>query len=368
MKEILQAALAAVASGRRAALATIVSARGSLPMSRRSKMLVLPDGTFCGTVGGGCLEAEIYARGREILAAGGSPVLCRFTLTEKQAGAEGLNCGGTVEILTEPLAPGPVETVLASCLDVIERREDAVLATALERLDENSAGKILIRRGGSSDGSLGEHRFDEAAATLAATVMGKDTIGVETVGESHRVFLETILVTPTVVLFGGGHVARQVARVAKTAGFRVVVVDDRPAFANAERHPEADETMVLPMERALQSLSVDAQTYLLAVTRGHQHDETVIRQALRSNAGYVGMIGSGRKVALMRKKLAAQGFEKEILDRLHAPIGLDIGADSPGEIAVSIVAELIAVRRRGGHGMSMSLSDGLSRVSPPSPR
>ncbi len=357
MKDILRAAIDAVSSGKRAALSTIVSARGSLPMSRRSKMLVLADGTLRGTVGGGCLEAEVFARGREVLEGDGVPVLSRFVLTEKQAGAEGLNCGGTVEILTEVLAPGPVEEVLASCLDVIDRREEAVLATSLRRPDPSkAAGKMLIRRAGSRAGSLGAAELDSQVADLAAPLIGRDAIGVERVDGEAGVFLETILVTPTLVVFGGGHVGREVARVAGTAGFRVVVVDDRPAFASPERHPEANGTRVLPMEGAIASLAVDPHTYLVAVTRGHQHDETIIRQALRTDAAYIGMIGSARKVALMRKKLAAEGIEKDVLDRLHAPVGLDIGADSPGEIAISIVAELIAVRRRGGSGRSLSLS------------
>jgi xanthine dehydrogenase accessory factor len=353
MKEILQAALAAIESGQRVALSTIVSARGSLPMSRRSKMLVLEDGTFLGTVGGGCLEAEVFSEGRSALRGDGSPLFHRFTLTEKQAGVEGLNCGGTVEIMTEPLGPGPVEAVLRSCLEVIERREEAVLATSLMKPPSGAAGKILILRGGEPVGSLGDATLDGAAVRLASSLIGRDAIGVEPLGDDRRAFMETLVVTPTVVLFGGGHVSKEVARVAKTAGFRVVVVDDRPFFATRERHPEADETLVLPMESVFDSLRVDRHTFLVAVTRGHQHDEIVIRRALLTPAGYVGMIGSGRKVALMKKKFIEEGMSPETLERLHAPIGLDIGADNPGEIAVSIVAELVAVRRQGEHESSL---------------
>jgi xanthine dehydrogenase accessory factor len=354
MKEILSEILTVIEAGDRAALSTIVSAKGSLPMSRRSKMLVLRDGSIRGTVGGGCLEAEVQSRGREVLDGDGDPVLNRYVLTEKQAGAEGLNCGGTVEILTEPLGPGPVALVLAACLETIERREEAVLATALRRPDRKLAGKIVMRRDGSIVGSLGGS-LDEAVGSMARPLMGTDTIRVEEIPGAGKIFLETIEVTPTVVLFGGGHVSREVARVAKTAGFRVVVVDDRAYFASPERHPEADEVRVVAFDRAIEAMDVDVHTYLVAVTRGHQHDEVVIRQALRTRAGYVGMIGSGRKVALMRRRLATEGFTPEELDRLHAPIGLDIGADTPGEIAVSIVAELVAARR-GGSGSSLSLS------------
>ncbi|MBI3448176.1 MAG: XdhC family protein [Acidobacteria bacterium] len=344
MKQILHAALEAIESRQRVALATIVSARGSLPMSRRSKMLILEDGSVRGTVGGGCLEAEIFAEGREILRAGGPPRLRRFTLTESQAGVEGLNCGGTVEVMTEALGPGPVADVLRSCLDAIARREEAVLATSLDAASDGAAGKILVRADRRVVGSIGDRRLDEESARLATSLMGRDAIGLEPVAD-RRVFLETILVTPTALFFGGGHVTKQTAKVARTAGFRVVIVDDRPAFANPARHPDADETLVLPMESAFESLAVDPHTYVVSATRGHQHNEVVVRQALRSRAGYVGMLGSTRKVAILKNKLAAEGFDQTTLDRLHAPIGLDIGADDPGEIAVSIVAELVAVRR-----------------------
>ncbi|HZE88743.1 MAG TPA: XdhC family protein [Verrucomicrobiae bacterium] len=352
MKQILHAALEAIESRQRVALATIVSARGSLPMSRRSKMLILEDGSMRGTVGGGCLEAEIFAEGREILKAGGPPRLRRFTLTESQAGVEGLNCGGTVEVMTEAFGPGPVEEVLRSCLDAIDRREEAVLATSLDAQPSGSTGKILVRADRRVVGSIGDARMSEASAALAASLMGTDAIAVESVAD-RRVFLETILVTPTALFFGGGHVTRHTARVARTAGFRIVIVDDRPAFANRERHPDADETLVLPMESAFESLVVDPHTFVVSATRGHQHDEVVVRQALRSAAGYVGMLGSARKVAILKTRLAAEGFDQATLDRLHAPIGLEIGADDPGEIAVSIVAELIAFRRRAGDAASL---------------
>jgi xanthine dehydrogenase accessory factor len=213
-----------------------------------------------------------------------------------------------------------------------------------------------VRSGGRTVGSLGDAAGDTAAAGMAEGRMGSDLIGVEPIGEGRSIFLESIDVVPRLVLFGGGHVSREVARVAKGAGFRVVVVDDRPAFANPERHPEADETLVMPFEGAVARLGVDRWTYLVAVTRGHAHDEVVIREAAGSPAAYIGMIGSRRKVALMRKKLEAEGVDTGELDRLSAPIGLDIGADAPGEIAVSIVAELIAVRRKGGASQRLSLS------------
>lgn len=356
MKEIFREALAAIRAGQRTALSTIVTTSGSLPMARRSKMLVLPDGTSRGTVGGGCLEADVYARARELLAGEARLGLDRFTLTEEHEGAGGLICGGTVEIMTEVLAPGPAEPVLEACLEAMERRGEGVLVTQLEPPPSGSAGKLLLRRDGSRVGSLGSEELESRAAEAAAPLFGTAKFGLEDVAERGRLFVESVTLVPEVVLLGGGHVSREVARVAAAAGFRVIVVDDRPTFANPERHPDADETRVLHFPEAVASLKIDSETYLVAVTRGHQHDETVVRQALRTPAGYVGMIGSRRKVALLRGRLAAEGFTQEELDRLHAPIGLDIGAETPGEIAVSIVAELIAVQRRGAHLASLSRS------------
>ncbi len=360
MLKILREALDVLAGGHRVALSTIVAASGSLPMSRRSKMLVLPDGTTRGTVGGGCLEAEVYAGAREALEADGAPVVRRFVLTEEQAGAEGLNCGGTVEILTEALRPGPVVPVIERCATLLSRRQEAVMATALAGPRAGSAGKIVIG-GGETVGSLGDPGADRRATEAASTLMGADGFRRESVEGAGDVFMESIPVVPTLVLFGGGHVSRETARVAATAGFRVVVVDDREAYASPRRHPDADETRVVSFEEAGAGLTIDRHTSLVVVTRGHQHDEKIVRQILRSPAAYVGMIGSARKVAILKSRLAEEGFGPEELDRLHAPVGLDLGADNPGEIAVSIVAELIAVRRRGSDPRSLSRARRSSR-------
>ena len=373
MQEILEEIISLIERREDGALASIVSAKGSLPMSRRSKMLVLSDGSQRGTVGGGCLEAEVHAMGRQAMNAG-APMVARFTLTEAKAGAQGLNCGGTVEILIEPLRgddPAAGE-VFRQALDALRAGDETVMTTILsgeggkagagadsQRGALRIAGKGLVGWNGLRIGTgalAGDVSLIRGISLVgfaveeALSILGQDTavfVNLPSAGPSEmRVFLETLNAPPTLYLFGGGHVSLSVARVARTAGFRVVVVDDRPAFASAERFPEADRTLVLPMESALAHLSVDRNSYIVAVTRGHQHDEPVIEQAIRTPAAYIGMIGSRRKVALMRRRLLERGATKEQLDQVHAPIGLSIGADSPGEIAVSIVAQMIEVRRR----------------------
>ncbi len=360
MQDIIRELVRLLEAGEAGALASIVSAKGSLPMSRRSHMLVTRDGAQHGTVGGGCLEAEVHALGRRALQTG-KALQRRFTLTESAAGAEGLNCGGTVEMLIEPIDPGQ-EGILGlyrDALSALEAREETVVAT-LVRMEKGSAaasgrvlGKGLVSWKGLRTGTgdllrvpaLRDRAVEEALAVLGQDVSTVAGAAAEA-STGARLFLDTLNAPPTLYLFGGGHVSLSVARVARTAGFRVVVIDDRAAFASRERFPDAESTLVLPMEDSVARLPIDAGSYVVAVTRGHQHDEPIIEQAVRTPAAYIGMIGSRRKVAIMWKRLGERGVTEEQLSRVHAPIGLDIGADSPGEIAVSIVAQMIATRRK----------------------
>ncbi len=365
MNEILRLIVDLADRGERGALASIVSAKGSLPMSRRSRMLVLADGTQHGTVGGGCLEAEVHALGRQVLKSGGA-LVGRFTLTETKAGAEGLNCGGTVEILIETVGSGEAGTGLfRMAREAIDAGEETVMATLTapvaaaqgglpsDRVPHLILGKTLVGWHGARAGAGLLAESSELSAFVveeALAILGQDRAAFVRLPEKlgahgERAFLETLSAPPTLYLFGGGHVSLSVARVARTAGFKVVVVDDRPAFANPERFPEADESRVLPMATAVAALPIDRTSYIVAVTRGHQHDEPVIEQAIRTPAAYIGMIGSKRKVALMWRRLRERGASESELARVHAPIGLPIGADTPGEIAVSIVAQLVEVRR-----------------------
>ena len=355
MKEILEEIIDLIRRDERGAVASIVSASGSLPMSRRSKMLTMPDGAQRGTVGGGCLEADVHAMSRKVIGSG-EAAWQRFTLTESMAGAEGLNCGGTVEILIEPVGGlhGVAHAeIYRRTLAALRTKEETVLATVVSA----APGALILGKGlvGWKGLRIGWGRLggDESLTQLAVeeglAILGQDRAVVITAPGGERILLETVSAPPTLYLFGGGHVSLAVARVARTAGFRVVVVDDRPAFANKERFPEADETLVLPMETALSHLPIDRTAFIVAVTRGHQHDEPVIEQAIRTPACYIGMIGSRRKVAILWERLKARGATQEDLDRVHAPIGLSIGADTPGEIAVSIVAQLISVRRQMAH-------------------
>ena len=242
-------------AGRKGALATIVHTQGSIPSYQSSKLLVRDDGSFAGTVGGGCVEAEVWAAAQEVMRLE-RPRKLTFNLNSDPRYDAGLTCGGTLEIYVEPILPQPV------CY-----------------------------------------------------------------------------------LFGGGHVSLAVARLAGAAGFGVVVVDDRPRFANRERFPEAAAVYADEWEKVFPQLAVNESAYLVIVTRGHKDDMRVLRWAVATPARYVGLIGSKRKVIEIYKILESEGVPRETLERVHAPIGVEIGALTPEEIGVSIVAELIAVRR-----------------------
>jgi len=242
-------------AGRKAALATIVHTQGSIPSFQSSKLLVRDDGSFAGTVGGGCVEAEVWAAAQEVMREE-RPRKLTFNLNSDPRYDAGLTCGGTLEIYVEPILPQPV------CY-----------------------------------------------------------------------------------LFGGGHVSLAVARLAAQAGFGLVVVDDRPRFANRERFPEAAAVYADEWEKVFPQLAVNESSYLVIVTRGHKDDMRVLRWAVATPARYVGLIGSKRKVIEIYKILEGEGVPRETLERVHAPIGVEIGALTPEEIGVSIVAELIAVRR-----------------------
>ncbi|RMF90388.1 MAG: XdhC/CoxI family protein [Nitrospinota bacterium] len=363
--------------GKRGALCTIISSKGSLPMSGKAKMLVTEEGTTLGTVGGGCLEADVWSEAKKVMKRD-TPRISRFILTEKHAGEAGLNCGGVVEIFIEPIVPGRAEAVFETIAAIQEAGKKGAIATVISgQIPPALRGKakLVLKEDGTVVGQIGSNsHLEEIVREEALQVMEKDYLKVFqfqlppeearrwglAAEETLDVFLEPIIPIPTLYLFGGGHVSLFVAKVAKLAGFRLVVIDDRPAFANTERFPEADEVIVADFSQVFARLPIDDSSYIVSVTRGHQYDDRVIEQAVKTPARYIGMIGSKRKVRKSWEKLEARGIPRHLLERVHAPIGLDINADTPAEIAISIVAQMIQVRR--GHKDRRKLSN-YQRVS-----
>ncbi|MSR81544.1 MAG: XdhC/CoxI family protein [Candidatus Latescibacteria bacterium] len=346
MDEVLEAVVALQTSGQRGALSSLVWSSGSIPMSDRAKMLVAEDGQVLGTIGGGCLEAEILSLASQVIRTQESQVSC-FTLTEEQAGEGGLNCGGSLRILTEPVGSPDLYPEIVRAR---QERRACALVSALGA-PGGEIPKLLVVTGRSWLGTLGAADLDQWAVAQAESLIGQGRNGTAVMEATPRsagqveLFIEPFLPPPMLYIFGGGHVGGQVCRLAAQVGFRVVMVDDRPQFANARRHPEAAQWVVGDMGQVFAELPIDEQSYVIAATRGHQHDEVVIEKAIRTPARYIGMLGSERKKLLLWRRLEERGGARQRLDQIYAPVGLNIGADTPEEIAVSVVAELIRVRR-----------------------
>jgi xanthine dehydrogenase accessory factor len=241
--------------GRRGALATIINVRGSIPSFNTAKMLVRDDGSIVGTIGGGCVEADVWQAAREVMEQE-KPRTMTFNLNQNPSNDTGLVCGGTLEIYVEPILP-----------------------------------------------------------------------------------------IPALYVFGAGHVAYNIYKVAQIAGFDVHVIDDRDAYANRERFPQASEVIAEDFDVATSKLSINECSYIVIVTRGHRDDMRVLRWAVQTPARYIGMIGSRRKVISIYKELEKEGLSPALFEKVTAPIGLEIGAVTPEEIAVAVVAEMIALKR-----------------------
>ena len=320
LPEIL-AECARLASGAGAgALASVAKRHGSLPMSATAKMLVTATGARFGTVGGGCLEAEIVERAMDVIERR-VPALSRHSLNAELAGDYGLTCGGTAEIFIEPVfVDATLASVYTSAAAVVARGDRAIMETAL-------------------DWSAGPHK-------TVRELDGRDS-RTDAPEFENGMFIEPITGKPRLVVFGGGHVGARVAEAAAFAGWRVTVVDDRPDFADATRLPFAERAVVCDFHDVLSTVALDADSYVVIATRGHQHDVVLAAQLAPRPLRYLGMLGSRRKVALTAKVLREWDVSEGDISRMHAPVGIPIGADTPEEIAVSVVAEMIAVRRAG---------------------
>ncbi len=344
MMNFVQAICSLLENGETAAMGTILTNVGSTPRTAGTKMLVLSDGSIVGTIGGGLVEAEVQKAGLEIIRTARGRIM-DFDLTGTNVDRMDLICGGELTILMECLQPNPANRAFFTrLLTALQSRRKSYFVTVLGPTNEDAGpvARYLIQADGaaSDDSSCPEHW----RATIAET-LGRQRYPVMLTIDGQRVLAEKVFVPGTVYLFGAGHVSQQVAPLANRVGFRTVVLDDRSEFANRDRFPTADEVTVLStFHGCLEKLDVDRDSYLVIVTRGHSHDKTVLEQALRTNAAYIGMIGSRRKKAALFQALLNQGFTKQDLERVYSPIGLSIGAETPEEIGISIIAELVKAR------------------------
>jgi xanthine dehydrogenase accessory factor len=341
MEKIISETIELVRQGLPVVWAVIVNQSGSTPRSLGSRMIIRPDGSIVGSIGGGRLEADALKEAKSMFISP-SRSLIHFNLTGKDAADTDMICGGLVDVLLEHLTPGDPSLLpfLYKIQEVLKSKGLLVtsLATGTAGLFEDT--HLLLMENGLTFGRMPFNAEDTKASLHVQIPM--------VVGDQGRtsalLLLEPFMALPVLYIFGGGHVSLYLARLARTVDFRIVVMDDRAEFANFERFPFADEVLLRPYDRAVEGLSLDENTFVVIVTRGHLHDLEVLRQVINSEASYIGMIGSRRKKNLLFQQLLQEGVPQERLDQIHAPIGLDINAETPAEIAVSIVAELISVR------------------------
>ncbi|TWH48697.1 XdhC family aldehyde oxidoreductase maturation factor [Sporomusa sp. KB1] len=342
MKKLYQNLVRLLSSGENVVLATIFHSAGSAPRSAGAKMIVCADGSIIGTVGGGRVEADTIELAKEVLANHQSVIL-PFDLTGADAAGLGMICGGKGEILLDYLdaANSDNRLIYEAILATMDKAQKAWLMTELS--SQSVAGRTrqqcLVMQDGTIIGNF--HCEPEFMEKMSS---GPAKISIHADAKENRIFIvDPIRTISTVYLFGAGHVSQQIAKLTEMVGFVTVVIDDRPAFANRERFP-LSEIMVVDNFECMAKLPIDQDSYLVIVTRGHLHDRTVLEQALETEAGYIGMIGSKKKRDHLYKILQEQGVSAAKLQQVYSPIGIDIYAETPEEIAVSIVAELIKAR------------------------
>jgi xanthine dehydrogenase accessory factor len=351
MKEIYQKVDKLIREGRPSVLATIIYQAGPSPRGVGTKFLVLEDGSFVGTIGGGLLEAKTL-EGAKTVFDSGRPERLHFSLKGSDVAETEMLCGGDVEVFLEPLHPEDRE-LSALCSRVLAITKRGGAGVVVTRLDPESwqharIPKMLLEKEGEGiDSPPGGPELEAAVRGHMERLLASRlpaVLSFEEGGRKGEVFVEPLISDPVLYIFGGGHVSQKIVPLASTVGFRVVVIDDREEFADAEQFPQAHDVHQYPFAGVLERFPVNEFAYIVIVTRGHIHDKVVLEQSLRSSAGYVGMIGSRRKRNMIYQSLLEEGFTEEDISRVHAPIGLDIGAETPEEIAVSIVAELIQAR------------------------
>ncbi len=314
---VWKAAAELISGGGVGALATVARVRGSTPVPAGTKMLVGSEGRLIGSVGGGCVEADII---RAALAAQAShqPTLLTHHLNADLAGDLGLSCGGTVDVFVEPLI---ADEQYVRVLEAAASADSGLVRTATDWTREAPVKTFEARPRASVSGS---------AATLT---------------RDGRFMEERLTQPPRVFVFGAGHVGSAIARAAAAAGFRVVVIDDRADYADASRFGDDVITLTGDVDTALARYPLTAADAVVIATRGHRNDAVILERVATSPAGYVGLLGSRRKKIVVTKGLSAAGVPAKSLQRVRVPVGLAIGAVTPEEIAVSVVAELIAWRR-----------------------
>ena len=339
-------------AGKSVAQATVIHTRGSTPRKEGSTMLVKADGGLFGTIGGGCGEAGVIQKARLSLLDGKHREELADLTEDINLESEGV-CGGTLRVFIEPWTPGAEALALTRQLKALAEAKQAVLVHQVVRAGESAGDPRIGRRViQGADGQLLHGQLLHSAAgpglPLPSLPMRKPCQLSQTGGV--EVYTERWEPTPSLVIVGAGHIAEPLEQMGRMAGFDTVVIDDRTLFANRGRFPHAREVICGPILDVVRKLELNPATYIVLVTRGHVLDMDALRVVMDRGApvAYLGMIGSVRRIRAVFDLLEKEGYAREVFNRVHAPTGLNIGAETPAEIAISILAEMVAVRRRAG--------------------
>ena len=358
MQDVFHEAVNLLEQEEQLVMATVIRTKGSTPQKPGAKLLVRSDGSGVGTLGGGCVEGDIWYAASQLMRRGGDAQYREYELNEDLAAQDGLVCGGTMFFLIDPVYRPDQYLDYAKEIDAAyEGGPSVALASLIKSApgkDLPIGAKLFIREDGSTEGSLGDAELDRDAVKRAhgLMAMGRNEYAIAEDGTEY--FIEAYTTPPQLVICGGGHVSFALAAHAKPLGFRLFITDDREEFANPERFPDADIIVAKKPEDALKELPINANTFIVVATRGHRFDNVALAAAADTPARYVGLMGSKRKTILIYEDLVRMGIDEERLRGIRSPIGLDIRARTPEEIAVSIMGEIL-MYRLGGTGLPMKL-------------
>lgn len=364
-RDIFDKMLALAATEEKVAVATVIRAYGSTPRHVGAKMVIRDDGSFFGTVGGGCGEAEVWQEAKRVLTAGLSSTVHVDLTEDPDEGGEKI-CGGRMDVFVEPWPRADLEMLRP----VVERLDKGLGLSLSTVLADEAGRRLFVADDGWTSGSLKDERLDKLVLEAAPALIESRRSGVvaavnDTLEPQARqrkdgnpeIFTEVLQRPPLLVIAGAGHCALPLSRMGRMLGFQIVILDDRPECATDERFPDASRILVGELADLAAHIPLGPSTHVVLVTRGHKQDEAILRKIVGLPLGYIGMIGSRRRIGAVFADMERDGFDAADLDKVYSPIGLDIGAETPEEIAVSILSEIIAVRKSGS-GVSLRLRKG----------
>lgn len=337
MKDVINEIDSWLADGETAvALATVVQTWGSAPRRAGAKMALTPNGRLCGSVSGGCVEGAVFDAGTAVLHSGQGQLL-HFGVADETAWEVGLACGGTIEIFVEPLDA----QVYAFWRDLLTQDKAGASVTIVRGPAELVGRKLTFARDGQQLGTLGTAELDAQARTLGNSLKGPAR---QTWGDLD-LFIEVFRPVPTLIMVGGVHIAVALTSLARVLNYHTVVIDPRRAFGSAERFPHVDRLLTLWPDKALAELALTPETAVALLTHDPKIDDPALKLLLPSPVFYIGALGSQKTHAKRQERLRQMGFSPAAIDRIHAPIGLKLGAQTPEEIALSILAEIVQTQR-----------------------